>query len=44
MEEHKSVSEQPPPLYLEDLRKILKVNVARQLAFDSGEWHDSEME
>jgi hypothetical protein len=44
MEEHISDSKQPPPLYLEDLRTILKKYVARHLAFKSREEDDSEME
>jgi len=37
-------SEQPPPLYLENLRAILNENIARHLAFKHGDEQDSEKE
>jgi len=42
--EHTSDSEQPPPLYLEDLRSILNENIVRHLAFKRHAGDDSEKE
>ena len=44
MKEHISDSEEPLPLYLDDLRNILDRGLARHLAFKFDEGHDSEME